>query len=259
MSKRPPDVDVKQSLIDIFLTPNQYKLDDRFVLRDGKTHPFALVCPGGGYSVVCSFIEGKPIAKMLNEKGISVFILYYRVKNKAIYPAPMDDLARAVKEIHAHAKEYNVDPSNYSIWGSSAGGHLVASFGTENMGYPKYGLPKPGALVLIYPVISMKEELTHMGSRQNLIGKEPSKQLEEFTSVEDHVTENYPPTYIWCGDQDDVVPPENTKLMVKGLQEANVPVEYDIFPGVGHGVGPGTGTSAQGWIDKAVSFWLGQK
>lgn len=259
MSNKPADVDVKQSIIDIFLTKNAYKLDDTYVLRDGKKHPFALLCPGGGYYMVCSFIEGKPIAKLLNEKGISVFILYYRVKKKAIYPAPMDDLARAVREILDRAEEYHVDTAGYSVWGGSAGGHLAASFGTENMGYLKYGLPKPGTLVLSYPVISMLKELTHMGSHDLLLGKDANEEKERFASVEQHVTKDYPPTYIWCGDADDVVPPENTMLMVRALEEAGVPVEYDIFPNVGHGTGPGTGTAAQGWVDKAASFWLRQR
>lgn len=259
MSRRPADVDVKQSIIDIFFTKNAYKLDDTYVLRDGKKHPFALVCPGGGYAMVCSFIEGKPIAKLLNEKGISVFILYYRVKKKALYPAPMDDLARAVKEIHDRAAEYNVDTTNYSIWGSSAGGHLAASFGTDNMGYRKYGLPKPGALVLSYPVISMSKELTHIGSHDFLLGKDTSEEQERFTSVEQHVTADYPPTYIWCGNSDKTVMPENTKIMVNALKRAGVSVEYDIFPGVDHGIGPGTGTAAHGWVDKAVDFWFRQQ
>lgn len=259
MGKRPTDVDIRQSIIDIFLTRNDYKLDDTFVLRDGKKHPFALLCPGGGYQMVCSFIEGKPIAKLLNEKGISAFILYYHVKKKALYPAPMDDLARAVKEIHDRAAEYNVDTANYSVWGGSAGGHLAASFGTDNMGYRKYGLPKPGALVLSYPVISMSKELSHASSHDFLLGKNADEKMVRFASVEQHVTADYPPTYIWCGDADDVVSPENTKRMVKALKDAGTPVEYDIFSGVGHGIGPGTGTSAQGWVDKAVEFWFRQQ
>ena len=133
MATRPADVDAKQSMKDIFFTSNRYKLDDRFVIRDGKKHPFAILVPGGGYSLVCSFIEGVPIARKLNQQGISAFIVYYRVKKKAAFPAPMDDLATAVKEIFSKAKEYNLDTENYSVWGASAGGHLTASFGTEHM------------------------------------------------------------------------------------------------------------------------------
>ena len=95
----PVDMDRSQSFRDVFLRQNRYALDDRFVLRDGKTHPFAVICPGGGYSIVCSFIEGTPVARRLNELGISAFIVYYRVKKKARFPHPQEDLARAVREI----------------------------------------------------------------------------------------------------------------------------------------------------------------
>lgn len=240
------------------MTPNRYKLVDDFVIRDGKKHPFAVLVPGGGYYIVCNFIEGVPIAKKLNAMGISVFIVYYRVKKKALYPAPMDDLAQAVKEIIGHADKYNIQTENYSIWGGSAGGHLAASFGTDHMGYQKYNLPKPGAIVLSYPVITMDKKLTHIGSHDFLIGKNASAEQEAFASVERHVSAGYPATYIWCGDKDSVVPPENTKMMVAALHNANVPVEFDIFPDADHGIGPGTGTSAEGWIEKAVRFWLKQ-
>lgn len=106
----PIDVDKMQSAKDLFFTKNEYRLDTRFVLNDGQTHPFALLVPGGGYSFVCSFIEGTPVARKLNENGISAFILYYHVKDKARYPMPQKDAARAVREILADADRYHVDP-----------------------------------------------------------------------------------------------------------------------------------------------------
>ena len=255
MPQRPADVDVVQSVKDIFFRRNEYRLIDKYVIRDGKKHPFAILCPGGGYYMVCNFIEGAPIAKKLNQMGISAFIVYYRIKKKALYPAPQEDLARAVKEVFAKAKQYNLDTDNYSIWGASAGGHLAGSFGTENMGYQKYGVPKPGALVLAYPVITMDKKLTHQQTHDLLLGKDVTREQEEFASVEKNVSGNYPPTYIWCGDADDVVSPENTKLLVKALESAHIPCNCEIFRGVGHGVGPATGTAAGKWIDHAVEFW----
>ena len=254
MAGKNPDLDRKQSLKDIYRL-NRYALDDRFVLRDGKTHPFAVICPGGGYAVVCSFIEGTPFARKLNERGISAFILYYRVRRKARFPQPQDDLARAVKEILNRAEEYRIETENYSVWGSSAGGHLAASFGTERMGWAKYGLPKPGAIVLCYPVISMDPTLTHKGTHDNLLGTHPTDDQERAASIEEQVTPNYPPTYLWCGDADSLVPPENTRRMAAALETAGVPFRCEVFPEVEHGVGPGTGTAAEGWIDQAVDFW----
>ena len=258
MANKSPDLDTRQSLKDVFFTKNEYKLVTDFVIRDGKKHPCAILVPGGGYSMVCSFIEGVPIARKLNAKGISAFIVYYRTKRQAAFPNPMDDLARGVREILSHADEYNIDTENYSVWGASAGGHLVGSFGTDNMGYVKYGLPKPGALVLMYPVISLDPKYTHMGTRNNLIGKNGSKEMEDMVSIQKHVHPGYPDTYIWCGDADELVDPLNTKMMKEELEKAGIRSRCDIFPGVIHGVGPGTGTNAEGWIDKAVEFWLGK-
>lgn len=251
---RPVDLDQHQSLKDIF-HKNKYELDTRFVINDGKKHKCAIICPGGGYSLVCSFIEGTPIAHKLNDMGISAVIVYYRVKCKAKYPNPQDDLAQAIRDVHDRAEELNLDMENYSVWGSSAGGHLVASMGTDNMGYMKYNLPKPGCLVLSYPVISMDKSITHMGTHDNLLGKDCGVEQEEFASVHLHVTADYPPTYIWCGDADSTVPPVNTKLMADALKTASVPAMCEIFTGVDHGVGPATGTSAAEWIDHAVDFW----
>ena len=257
MADRPIDLDRRQTLKDIYRL-NRYALDDRFVLRDGRTHPFAVICPGGAYQTVCSFIEGTPIARKLNELGVSVFIVYYRVRRKARWPHPQDDLACAVREILDRAEEYAVAPENYSVWGCSAGGHLAASFGTENMGYPRYDLPKPGAIVLCYPVISMDGALTHPLTRDNLLGRRATAAMERFASVDENVTADYPPTYLWCGDADATVPPENSRRMAAALKAAGVPCRCEIFPGVDHGVGPGTGTAAEGWIAHAADFWREQ-
>jgi len=250
------DRDRRQVWRDKFFPPRGYKLDDRFVLRDGRRHPFALICPGGGYHTICSYIEGTPIARRLNARGVSAFILYYRVREHPLYPTPMDDLARAVGEILERAEAYNVIRESYSVWGFSAGGHLAASFGTANLGYPIHALPRPAALVLGYPVISMMEGLTHPGSHDHLLGAGADRGLDAFASVERHVTAEYPPTYIWCGDADGTVSPDNTRAMVGALEAAGVTARWEIFPGVDHGIGPGTGTRAEGWMDRAVGFWM---
>lgn len=232
---------------------NRYGLTE-YVIRDGKKHPFAVICPGGGYSMVCSFIEGVPYAKKLNEMGYSAFVVYYRTRKKAKFPAPQDDLARAVKDILQRAEELNLDTEGYSVWGSSAGGHLAASFGTEAMGYPKYNLPKPGALILTYPVITMGEK-THLGSRWNLLGKNAGEDLIHMTSVEHQITSAYPPTFLWCGDADKTVDPDNSRMMEAALKEKNIPCQLVEYSGVDHGVGLGAGLACGGWMEKAVAFW----
>lgn len=247
-------MDIKQMFKDMF-HKKEYELVDRYVIRDGKKHPVAILCPGGGYSMVCSCVEGTPYAEKLNSLGISAVILYYRTGKKAAYPNPQNDLARAVREVQSRAAEWNIDMENYSIWGSSAGGHLAASFGTEHMGYRHYALPKPGCLVLVYPVITMHKDLTHMGSRNNLLGKDADEERASFASIHEHVDADYPRTFLWCGDADRAVPPENSKMMENALSNAGVAHELIIYPGVDHGVGVAERTAAEGWIEKAVLFW----
>ena len=229
-----------------------------YVIRDGKKHPFALICPGGGYGMVCSFAEGAPYAKKLNELGYSAFVLYYRCGKKAAFPAPQGDLAKALRNILSRADELSLETESYSLWGSSAGGHLAAAFGTEKIGYSKYSLPKPGALILSYPVITMGE-LTHEGSRKNLLGEDPTEEMVRLTSIEYQVTGEYPPAFLWCGDADRTVDPENSRMMAKALQENGVTYQFIEYPAVGHGVGLGTGLSCEPWFLDAVSFWERQR
>lgn len=236
---------------------NEYSLK-RYLLRDGKKHPVAIICPGGGYRRVCSFIEGYPFAKKLNKMGFHAFVIYYRVRNLAVFPNPQDDLARAVEEIHTHAEEWKLDMDGYSVWGSSAGGHLAASFGTESMGYIKYGLPKPGAMILVYPVVTMGEK-THPGSRNYLIGAYASDEYIQLTSIERQITGNYPPTFLWWGDQDATVDPENSIMLKKALLKNGVICQATEYLGVDHGVGIGKGLPCEGWFEEAVQFWMNQR
>ena len=92
-----------------FWRPNRYGLKP-YLVNDGKKHPFAVICPGGGYSMVCSFVEGKPFAQALNERGYHAFVVYYRVKRKALYPAPHDDLERAKEAAYRQGVSRGVDP-----------------------------------------------------------------------------------------------------------------------------------------------------
>lgn len=124
---------------------------------------------------------------------------------------------------------------NYSLWGSSAGGHLAASFGTDSMGYKKYGIPKPGAIILCYPVITMYQQ-AHAGSLRYLLGENPSAQMLEQASVERQITADYPPTFVWHGLADQDVNPDNSKLLADALAEKGVTHRYLTFSDVGHGV-----------------------
>lgn len=231
--------------------PNRYALKP-FLVNDGKVHPFVVICPGGGYGAVCSAGEGRAFAKELNKLGYHAFVVYYRVRKKARYPHPQEDLKRAVEEVFANKDKWKLDTSSWSIWGSSAGGHLVASFAME-----KWGTPKPTALILCYPVISMGE-YTHKGSRYNLLGKDAGEAMIKKLSVELNVSSDYPPTFTWYGTADDCVLPVNSKMLCESLTKVGVPCRMEEYEGIGHGVGLAKGTVAEPWFKNAVSFWESQ-
>ena len=232
---------------------NEYALKS-YLLRDGKTHPVAVICPGGGYRRICSFIEGRPYAKKLNAMGYHAFVVYYRVREKALFPAPQDDLARAVREILEHSQRWKLDMRGYSVWGSSAGGHLAACFGTESMGYAHYGLPKPGAIILTYPVITMGHK-AHEGCRRFQLGPEPSQEQIRRLSMEQQVSPSYPPVFLWWGDADGSVDPDNSRMFRAALENNQIPCRCIEYSGVDHGIGIGTGLACEGWFENAVAFW----
>ena len=232
---------------------NNYALKP-YLVRDGKIHPVAIICPGGGYRRICSFIEGHPYAKALNRMGFHAVVFYYRVREQALFPNPQDDLARAVREVLSHARDWKLDTTGYSLWGSSAGGHLAGSFGTESMGYKHYHLPKPGAIILSYPVVSMGDK-AHPGSRNFLLGLHPTQDQIQKTSLEHQITPAYPPTFLWWGDQDECVDPDNSRMLQKALEEHHIPCQCREYPKVTHGVGLGKGLPCQGWFEDAVTFW----
>lgn len=230
-----------------YFRPNKYELI-QYLINDGKKHPFAIICPGGGYFMVASHKEGDPIAKELNKRGYHAFVLYYRVRSKARYPHPQEDLKEAIETVFSHKDEWNIDTSNWSLWGSSAGGHLVASMYIED-----WSIPKTTALVLIYPVITLGE-YAHCGSRKNLLGKKPTQEMVDKESIHLHIDSNFPRTYFWNGTKDKCVNPINSDLLEEALKEAGVSYRRDVFENIGHGVGLGKDTNAESWFNNALEF-----
>lgn len=215
------------------------------------------ILAGGGYESVCSILEAYPIAKKVNEMGYAAFVVKYRHAANASAPNPMDDLAAAIRFVMNHCNQFHVDMTGYAVMGFSAGGHLCASFGTEDLGYAHYSLPKPAALILSYPVITMGS-LTHDGSRKALLGADASAELIDKYSVENHVAKQYPPVYLWQFDADDTVPIQNSKMMAAALEANGVSYVYQVYPGTAHGVGEGRGMVCEGWITEAIHFWEAQ-
>ena len=217
--------------------------------REKATGAAVVICPGGGYGHLAMDHEGHQIAQWLNSFGVAGFILQYRHSRSGAgygHPAPLQDAQRAVKTVRARAKEWDVDPARIGILGFSAGGHLASSAGTHfqnRYSDAKDSIDKvscrPDFMILIYPVISFTEWCTHKGSRKNLLGTDPERELVENMSNERQVTVQTPPTFLVHGNDDKGVPPENSIFFYLALRKAKVPAEMHIYENGRHGFGLG--------------------
>lgn len=224
--------------------------------KENATGAAVVVMPGGGYGVVCVGSEGIPIAKKLNERGITAVVLKYRLPN-GHHLIPANDARRAIRTTRAKAAEWGIDPKRIGVWGFSAGGHLASTVTTVfDEGNPRSEDPiervssRPDFSVLCYPVISMKEEITHKGSRSNLMGKED---LVERYSSELRITPETPPCFlIHCSD-DRTVPVDNSVRFYQALVANKVPAACLIFEEGGHG--PNALHKNPSW-EAAFDAWL---
>jgi acetyl esterase/lipase len=213
-----------------------------------------LICPGGGYSGVSVIKEGEEIAKWFNELGVSAFVLYYRMPN-GHYDIPLKDAQAALRIIHKRAKEWNINKKKIGIMGFSAGGHLASTVGTHF----KTKSQRPVFMILGYPVVTMDNSLTHVGSRNNLLGKNPTDDLVKLYSNELQVTKKTPTTFIIHAKDDKAVPIANSENLKKALDNNNVPTELHIFEVGGHGFGMRkSGIPADNW-DELLKKWLIKK
>ncbi len=213
-----------------------------------------VICAGGAYGLVWSPGEGYPVAARLNRMGYHAFVVNYRTGDRARAPGPMDDLAAALRCILSQPERWGADLSGYALMGFSAAGHLAGSFGTRALGWRHYGLARPGALVLCYPVVTMGRE-SEPSTRANLLGPDPSEALVRRYSLEEQVDPDYPPTFLWHCADDAVVPGVNSRMLRDRLTEAGAPHWYQSYPGTDHGTGLADDTAAEGWLEQAVSFW----
>jgi acetyl esterase/lipase len=198
------------------------------------TRKIILICPGGGYGALAYDKEGTDIAKWLNGHGIAGAVLKYRLpedeSNEKPNLSPLMDAKRGIEIIRLHVNEWGIDSNKVGVLGFSAGGHLASTLGThfelEN---------RPDFMVLVYPVVTMKVDYTHIGSRANLLGEDPEEDIVNYYSNELQVTENTPSTFIIHSVDDKVVPIENSLNLFKALKDKNVPVEMHFYPYGGHG------------------------
>lgn len=220
-----------------------YLLDNTHCSK--RRRPAMVVCPGGGYSGL-SPREAEPIALAYLRAGMNVFILYYGVKEEARNYAPLIQAAMTIRHIREHAEEYAVNPEQIMIVGFSAGGHLAASAGIlwnapvvrEALGITSEteGINRPNGMILSYPVISGFAK-AHQGSIFQLCGTtEPTDEQRAAFSLELHVDEGTCPAFIWHTFTDELVPVENSLLLMNALAKSRIPFEAHIFPVGRHGL-----------------------
>lgn len=207
-----------------------------------------IICPGGGYAGHAMDHEGHQIGEWFAGQGIAAFVLKYRLPVHGYrHPVPLLDAQRAIRKVRSQAADWNISPERIGILGFSAGGHLASSAGTHFQN--PVSLPnqqtdtidslscRPDFMVLIYPVISMQSQITHGGSRTNLLGDNPSQDLIELMSNEKQITPQTPPTFLVHANDDKAVIPENSILFYEGLRKVQVLAEMHIFLQGGHGFG----------------------
>ncbi|MFB9056409.1 alpha/beta hydrolase [Mariniflexile ostreae] len=235
--------------------------------KRSNTGKAVLICPGGGYSALAYDWEGTDVAKWFNTKGIAAFVLKYRLPDSRSvtisHEAPLQDAQRAMRLVRNHAKQWGVDPAQVGIIGFSAGGHLAATLGTQfdsKTSFKEDAIDslsaRPDFMVLVYPVITMKNNYTHLGSRNKLLGEAPSEALIQKFSNEMHVTRHTPPTFLVHSGDDKAVPVENSLQFYQALKSHHINAEMHVYPYGGHGYGLAIGRGRlQTWVDR-LADWL---
>jgi acetyl esterase/lipase len=227
-----------------------------------------VICPGGGYGGLADH-EGSQYARWLNEQGIAGFVLKYRLGPAGYrHPSMLQDAARALRTVRTRAGDWKIDPKRIGIMGSSAGGHLASTLLTHfDAGKPDAADPverassRPDLGILCYPVISMGEH-THQGSKNNLLGKDPSPELVRDLSNELQVTKETPPCFVWHTWEDKSVKIENALSFANALQAAGVRFDLHVYERGPHGIGLGTREwkpeERHPWT-RDCEFWLKQR
>ena len=221
-------------------------------LPESKSATAAIVvCPGGGYSGLAMSHEGHEVAKWLNAQGVAAIILKYRMPN-GHHQVPLSDAQQALRMVRENAAKWNINKNKVGISGFSAGGHLASTVATHFTD----SLTRPDFAVLFYPVISADTTISHRGSFNNLLGKNPAKALYQLYSNELQVSPRTPPTLLFHSDDDRGVPVQNSIEFYLALKHNKVPATMYIFPVGGHGWGmKETFTYHQQWQELMV-LWL---
>lgn len=224
------DANNRQTIFYSFYNEQQKKQDPNknntglFFYRGDPDAPFAIICPGGGFSYVGSLHEGFPLASEISAKKLNAFVIRYRIGSEQW---ATEDLANAIRFIFENASTLKVDTNNYSLWGGSAGARMagnIAQYGVNAFSSGSHNYPKPVTAVIAYTGQSSYDK-------------------------------NFPSTFITVSADDPIANVSTVERRVQNLKNAGVTVSYQRYKNAGHGFGLGTGTDAEGWLYKAMAFW----
>ncbi|MCM3902443.1 MAG: alpha/beta hydrolase [Pyrinomonadaceae bacterium] len=212
---------------DDFYTEQQRQADPTkkntglFFYRGKPEAPFAIVCPGGGFSYVGSLHQGFPLAREISKKGLNAFVIRYRVgEQKAT-----EDLAAGIAYVFRNAVTLGVSRQGYSLWGASAGARMAGNIALRGLSdYGGDNLPKAATVVIAY-------------------------------TGQSSYSSDFPPTFITVSADDPIANVATVERRVQNLRNAGVEVEYRRYRNAGHGFGLGVGTEAEGWVGYAIEFW----
>jgi acetyl esterase/lipase len=232
--------------------------------KDKRNGAAVIICPGGGYSILAAGHEGVDVAKKFTEMGVTAFVLKYRLPSEATMQqpqiGPLQDAQRAIQLVREEAGRWGINPGLIGIMGFSAGGHLASTAGThfqkayiEN---PKQTSLRPDFMILVYPVISFADSIGHTGSRQQLLGKNPSPDQVRNFSNDLQVNALTPPTFL-VHAKDDGVKVENSLLFAAAMKRIGLPHRLYLYESGGHGYGMHNPKSEVKWMD-LVGQWMAE-
>ena len=209
-----------------------------------------VICPGGGYSHLAMNHEGHDWAPFFNNMGIATVVLKYRMPH-GVCQVPLEDAEEAMRLVRRNAKQWNINPDQVGIMGSSAGGHLASTLATRSKGDASANFQ-----ILFYPVITMDPSFTHLGSHDNLLGKDAKKKLEREYSNDQQVTRVTPRAFIVLSDNDHAVLPVNGVNYYFECYRHDVPASLHVYPTGGHGWGIRTSFAFHVEMMQELRTWL---
>ena len=207
-------------------------------------------------------------------RGYAVASINYRLSQHAPFPAQIEDCKAAIRWLRAHAREYNLDPNRFGVWGSSAGGHLVALLGTSgdvkafDVGANLDQSSRVQAVCDYYGPTDFMAFVTTPGFERHASPNAPEVKLlggsvtekpdlAKRASPVTFVSRDDPPFLIVHGDKDPTVPVNQSQLLFDALKQAGVSVHFHTIKGAGHGRGfggPEIEPMVTAFFDKHLKF-----